>query len=89
MYVADWRSDRIQRFSPDGEFLGKYGNPGHGDGEFCRPSSVAVDSEGYIYVADWGNQRVQVLDPLGDFVIKLRGEATLSEWARDFLRYQC
>ena len=85
VYVADWRNDRIQRFSPDGEFLGKYGNSGHGDGEFYRPSSVAVDSDGYIYVADWGNERVQVLDPSGDFVTKLRGEATLSAWAKDFL----
>ena len=85
VYVADWRNDRIQRFSPDGEFLAKYGNSGHGDGEFYRPSSVAVDSEGYIYVADWGNERVQVLGPSGDFVTKLRGEATLSAWAQDFL----
>ncbi len=39
-----------------------------------------------MYVADWGNERVQVLDPSGAFVTKLRGEATDSVWARDFLR---
>ena len=86
VYVADWRNDRIQKFSPDGKFLAKYGTSGRGDGQFHRPSSVAVDREGYIYVADWGNERVQVLDPEGGFVMKLRGEATVSTWAEDFLR---
>jgi DNA-binding beta-propeller fold protein YncE len=85
IYVADWRNDRIQRFSPDGEFVAGYGSSGDGDGEFNRPSGVAVDAEGYVYVADWGNERVQVLDPDGGFVMKLRGEATVSPWAKEFL----
>ena len=86
IYVADWRNDRIQKFSAGGEFLAKYGRPGDGEVEFSRPASVAVDPEGYIYVADWGNERVQVLDPEGGFVTSLRGEATDSKWAQDFLR---
>ncbi len=85
VYVADWGNDLIQRFSPDGEFLGEYGSPGKGDGQLRRPSSVAVDLEGFIYVADWGNERVQVLDPEGGFVMKLRGSATTSKWAKEFL----
>jgi DNA-binding beta-propeller fold protein YncE len=85
VYVADWGNDRIQRFTPDGEFVASYGSSGRGDGQFHRPASVAVDGDGYIYVADWGNERVQVLDPEGGFVIKLRGEATLSVWAEEFL----
>ena len=85
VYVADWRNDRVQRFSADGEFLGKFGSPGRGDGQFRRPSSVAVDAQGFVYVADWGNERVQVLDPDGGFVTKLRGSATASKWAQDFL----
>ena len=86
VYVADWGNDRIQKFSPDGHFLASYGSSGRGDGQFYRPAGVAVDDDGYIYIADWGNQRVQVLDPDGGFVIKLRGEATLSVWAENFLR---
>ena len=85
VYVADWGNDRVQKFSPDGEHLASYGASGHGDGEFHRPSGVAVDPAGYIFVADWGNERVQVLDPAGNFVQKLRGEATLSDWAANFL----
>ena len=84
VYVADWRNDRIQRFAPDGAFLGTIGRTGSGDGQLYRPSSVAVDSEGYIYVADWGNERVQVFAPDGSFLLKLRGQATLSQWADEF-----
>jgi DNA-binding beta-propeller fold protein YncE len=85
VYVADWRNDRIQKFSPDGEFLASFGESGEGDGQFYRPSAVAVDREGYTYVADWGNERVQVLGPDGSFQLKLRGQATLSRWAEEFL----
>ena len=85
VFVADWGNDRIQKFSPRGEFLASYGTSGIADGEFQRPSSVAVDGEGYMYVADWGNERVQVLDPKGGFVMKTRGEATISNWAANFL----
>jgi DNA-binding beta-propeller fold protein YncE len=85
VYVADWRNDRIQKFSPEGKFLGSFGQSGEGDGRFHQPSGVAVDPEGYIYVADWGNERVQVLGPDGSFQAKLRGQATLSKWAEDYL----
>ena len=84
VYVADWRNDRVQKFSPGGEFLAAFGESGDGDGQFQRPSGVAVDDEGLIYVADWGNERVQVLTPDGEFLEKLRGQATLSRWAEEF-----
>ena len=86
VFVADWGNDRVQRFSSEGRFVAQYGGTGRGDGEFVRPASVAVDADGYIYVADWGNERVQVLDSDGMFMQKLRGEATDSTWAEDFLR---
>jgi DNA-binding beta-propeller fold protein YncE len=85
VYVADWGNDRIQKFSPEGQHIAGFGVSGEGDGQFRRPSSVAVDRDGYISAADWGNERVQVLDAEGQFVTKLRGEATLSKWAENFL----
>ena len=85
VYVADFGNDCIKKFSANGDFLASFGETGRGDGQFTRPASVAVDRDGYIYVADWGNERVQVLDADGNFVIKLRGEATISEWAANFL----
>ena len=84
VYVADWRNDRVQKFLPDGTFVASFGEPGHDAGQFHRPSSVAVDRAGHVYVADWGNERVQVLDADGRFLQRLRGEATLSVWARQF-----
>ena len=85
IYVADWRNDRVQRFTQDGELVAVYGCSGGGDGQLSRPAGVAVDPEGYLYVADWGNERVQVFDPDGGFVMKLRGEATMSPWGQEFL----
>ena len=84
VYVADWRNDRIQKFSPDGRFLASYGERGDGDGQFNRPADVAVDRGGYIYVADWGNERVQVLDGEGRFLASYRGESRDSQWAQDY-----
>ena len=83
--IADWGNDRVQKLTPDGEFVAAYGRPGRGEGEFYRPSSACLDDDGYIYVADWGNHRVQVLDPDGGFVQSLRGQATVSKWAKAFL----
>lgn len=86
VYVANWGNSRVDRFTSDGKFMARYGVPGHRDGELHRPSSVTVDDEGYVYVSDWGNERVQVFDPYGEFMLKLRGEATDSRWAQEFLK---
>ncbi len=83
--VADWGNDRVQKLTPDGEFVTAYGRPGRGDGEFHCPASVCLDEDGFIYVADWGNNRVVVLDPDGGFVQSLRGQATTSKWAQEWL----
>ena len=85
VYVADWRNDRIQRFSEDGKFIDMYGSSGSDDGLFNRPSDVAVDQDGFIYVADWGNQRVQLFDHHWNFQASLRGQATVSPWAQEYL----
>ena len=85
VYVADWRNDRVQKFTSEGEFIAAFGESGEGEGQFHRPSSVAVTRGGLICVADWGNERVQILDPDGGFLQTLRGEATLSKWAEEWL----
>ena len=85
VFVADWRNDRVQAFSADGRFIGQWGTSGDGKGQLSRPASVAVDDEGYIYVADWGNERVQIFGPDGEVVAVLRGNATVSSWAADYL----
>ncbi len=37
VYVADWRNDRIQKFTADGDFLTTFGTPGYGEGQLQRP----------------------------------------------------
>ena len=85
VYVADWRNDRIQKFTADGRFLMKFGSSGSGEGEFNRPTDVAVDRDGIIYVADWLNDRLQVFDPDGNFAALKTGDATISKWGKDKL----
>ncbi|MFL6380071.1 MAG: hypothetical protein ACJ72S_02130, partial [Nitrososphaeraceae archaeon] len=59
-YIADQVHANIQKFSPDGKFLLKFGSEGRGEGPFFhRPHGVAVDSSGNIFVADSGNHRVE------------------------------
>ena len=41
LYVADEWLNRINKFSKDGEFLGKWGEAGSGDGQLDRPAGIA------------------------------------------------
>ena len=52
-------NDRVQAFSPDGEFLFGIGTTGDGPAEFSRPHGMAMDSEGHLYVCDSSNHRIQ------------------------------
>ena len=62
IYVADPSNARVQKFDPDGNFLGKFGGPGTGDGQFGPegPRGLAIDAAGRVYVSDPANNRIQV-----------------------------
>ncbi len=65
MFILDSGNHRIQKFTPDGQYVTTIGNKGQGPGEFVYPLSLDVDSRGYLYISDPGNQRVQILKPDG------------------------
>ena len=68
VYVVDSSNDRIQKFTPDGGFVTKWGKPGSGSGEFLLPSGIAVGPSGNVYVVDWGYKRIQKFGPSGSFI---------------------
>ena len=66
IYVADFYNNRIQKFTADGVFLGAFGEPGDGAGEFNYAIAVAVAGDGAVFVADFGNNRIQKWAPRAD-----------------------
>ncbi len=74
IYVAEYGQwDRIQKFSPDGDFILQWGTHGSEPGEFRRPQNLAMDEQDRIWVADACNHRIQVFDGDGKLV-RLWGE---------------
>ena len=76
VYVADTWNHRIQKFSPDGEFLtmwGYFGQAEQLDG-FWGPRDVVVDAEGRVIVSDTGNKRIVVFGPDGEGIAEFGEE---------------
>lgn len=78
VYVADsWTFSglcncRIQKFTPRGRFLRKWGSEGSAKGRFDVPGGVATDPAGNVYVADVG--RIQKFSPSGKFILQWGGK---------------
>lgn len=81
VYVVDQGEDeeakglgnpRVVRISRDGEYVGEWGGPGTGPGQFHFPHSIAVDSKGRVYVSDRENNRVQIFDQEGRHLAEWR-----------------
>lgn len=75
VYVADTRNCRVQKLSPEGEFLTIFGSWGSQLGQFGGegPLGIAIDENGLILVSDshtimGGNHRIQRFDPDGQYV---------------------
>jgi len=60
LLVVDTGNHRIQKFTQDGEFLGTWGGPGYGEGQFSQPHGIAVSpDQGDIFIVDTENNRIQ------------------------------
>jgi DNA-binding beta-propeller fold protein YncE len=75
LYVCDTDLDQVLVYDADppyqlirkmGTYTGKHDLTGEGD--FSRPTNVAVDHDGNLYVSDTFNNRVEIFDADGNFV---------------------
>lgn len=66
VYVADRQNNRIQVFTPEGEFLTEWG-------DFILPNGLFLGSDGHIYVAE-GGHRVSKLTQDGRLVLRFGQE---------------
>ena len=69
IYVADgYGNARIHEFTPKGQWVRSWGEPGSGPGQFHIPHGLAVARDGTIYVADRENSRIQLFSASGEFL---------------------
>ena len=68
VFIGDYESDVLQRFTGTGQFVVELGGTGMTPGTFDGIWGVSTDSAGNIYVADSFNRRIQKLAPDGSFV---------------------
>ena len=89
VYVADWRNDRVQKFTRRGRVHPRLRplREGRRRVQTARPG-VAVDRDGDIYVCDRGNNRVQQFNEETRYIDKMLGAATLSKEAREYMLAQ-
>jgi DNA-binding beta-propeller fold protein YncE len=65
-YVAEYGDfDRVQKFTPQGEYVLEWGGHGSEPGQFRRPQNLDIDELDRIWVCDAGNHRIQVFDTSG------------------------
>ncbi len=76
VYVADTWNHRIQKFTPEGEFINMWGYFGQAETPFAfwGPRDIAVNQNGNILVTDTGNKRIVIFDGDGNFISEF-GEA--------------
>lgn len=62
MAVTDYGNNRVQMWSPEGEFSFSIGSsvPGSGDDQMSDPNSISIDSNGNLVISDTANNRILV-----------------------------
>jgi predicted membrane-bound mannosyltransferase/DNA-binding beta-propeller fold protein YncE len=70
VYVADTWNHRVQKFTPEGQFVTMWGFFGQAESPqgFWGPRGLTVDQNNRIYLTDTGNKRIVVFTSDGSFV---------------------
>jgi DNA-binding beta-propeller fold protein YncE len=70
IFVADgYGNSRVHKFSPDGQLLLSWGEPGKGGpGEFHLPHGITIDQAGRLLICDRENNRIQIYDQQGNYL---------------------
>jgi DNA-binding beta-propeller fold protein YncE len=71
VYVSDTVNNRVEIFSPTGDFIRQLGGPGVSPGQFQTVFDLAVDQKGNAYVADDLAQSVSKFSPTGSFMWRI------------------
>jgi len=84
IFVSDgYGNARVHKFTPDGELLHSWGEPGGEPGQFHVPHGIAVAPDGSVFVADRENSRIQVFSADGEFLFERTGIARPCQVAFD------
>jgi DNA-binding beta-propeller fold protein YncE len=79
VYVCQWETNRILKFSSDGQPVDTWKSWGTGDGEFFLPFDIQVDTNGFVYVHELYSSRIQKFTPEGQFIDTLPSHGQLKE----------
>jgi len=76
VYLVDNAASKVAIYDLEGKYINSFGKLGEQDGEFNRPSPIAMNSKGEIIIGDVINARIQIFDRDGKFLRKfgLRGD---------------
>jgi tripartite motif-containing protein 71 len=72
-HPLDTGDEWIEKFSPAGERLARWGASGSGPGQFNKPWGLTLDSKDNVYVVDVGNNRIQEFSPTGQYMAQWKG----------------
>ena len=73
IYVTDFFSNKVVKYSAAGAVLMEFGREGKGMGEFSGPAGIAVLPDGTIWVADQMNNRLQHFTADGTYIAAVTG----------------
>jgi len=70
VYVTDTWNYRIQKFTPQGQFIRMWGNYDIGSSQqgLYGPRGIIVSKDGKVFVTDTGNKRVVIYDSDGNYL---------------------